>query len=128
MMKKEDKEYIEKLKHRRRIVWVKSSDIVGMFIAASVACGKLAAHSFTLRLPVLKELPENILFDHVFYDPMRDRFGISVLHETFDYIESHIIPPEMNGKLDEVIVEAFIQGHQTIDSNITIPSVVDRVN
>ncbi len=118
---KDNIEAIKELKKRCRIVWVNDHEIVGLFLAAAVAAGRLTVDKFTLRLPVLENLPHDILFDHVFFDPVRSMFGILILHDTFKIVPDGEIPPQMNGTLGKsIIVEAEIKGRQSLDGNIII--------
>ncbi len=121
-MKKDEKAYLEELKHHKKIVWINSTDIIGMFIGAAVSAGKLALNSFALKLPVIQEQPENILFDNVFYDPVTNRFGVVIIHESFDFVYDTEMPQELNGTLDSIVVDAVIRGQQFFDGKIQVVS------
>jgi hypothetical protein len=117
----DNKEGLRFLKRKCRIVWIAQHELVGMFIAAAVACGRLTADVFKLQLPVLENLPQDIFIDSIFYDPARFVFGVIILHDTFKIVQPGEMPPEMNGTLGSMYAEIEIKGHQTISGNITIP-------
>lgn len=117
----EDMERLKVLKRKQRIVWMNDHEIIGLFLGAAVAAGRLTVDKFTMRLPVIEKLPQDILFDHVFFDPLRSMFGVIILHDTFKIVPDGEIPPEMNGNLGSIIVEAEIKSRQTLGGDILIP-------
>lgn len=121
-MTPKDKQYIEKLKHHRRIIWVSSNELIGMFLGAAVALGKISTSKMMMKLPVISDenLPENILFDHVIYDQARMCFGIVIIHESFDYLEEFEMPMSVNGKLNSIIVDVEVTGRQYLDGKVKI--------
>jgi hypothetical protein len=117
----DSKERLKILKRKCRIIWVNQYELVGMFISAAVACGRLTVDVFKLQFPVLKNLPQDILIDSIFYDPARFVFGVIILHDTFRTVQPGEMPPEMNGTIGSMYAEIEIKGHQTITGDIVIP-------
>lgn len=108
------------LKKRRKIVWVKETEIMSLFIAAAVATGKLTpeARQMNLVLPGIKELPEGALFDGCFFDPINGAFGLVVLHDLFPVVNPGESPEFLTGTLETKHVHCIVHGSQVIGSDL----------